>query len=155
MKAALLTLVAGIVFLLDPAFSLGSGRHFEFGESEIRTALAGTWTVKLEHHAPLELHIEMKQVQRKPTTGFVRDAGACGSRTLIRSADACVDLTRVPLRVVVENHPKMVATGELAVLGLAWRVGQLDLEVDGVQVRATIAIDGRVVHGGDVVTHHL
>lgn len=101
-------LPAAIAFLLNPsACSDNSEPQYQYGAEEMRAAVEGTWDLALKldtgETATLALTIE----QAKATASAPKDTGpellraahACGTRTLIASADACADSSEMPLKV--------------------------------------------------------
>src|SRR4029077_14140554 len=79
-------------------------------------------------------------------TALVRPAMACGSRTLFKSAGACVDLSQMPLTGQVidgeEAQRSMKVDGELMVAGLSFTQGDLTIRVGCRSLHAQLSRDG-------------
>jgi hypothetical protein len=99
------------VFFLDPSFACGpsSGSEYRFDATEMRSAVEGSWSFSIAPDgggAPVQVTVKMEQAAGTPTAaagrrgrGLVRAAQACGTRTLVKSASACTDVTEMPLTV--------------------------------------------------------
>jgi hypothetical protein len=108
-KGSLLALVFGFSFVVNPAFLSGCGavRSFEFGEAEV-VALLGDESLTREHRfqqrgeeyvltITLTQQAGRDQSKSALVETVVRNAHACGQRTFLRSAAACLDVTEVPV----------------------------------------------------------
>ena len=104
----ILPTVALAVFLVNPGFACSDEPAFTFGATEMRAAVAGDWslTITPAGGSALEVTIHLDQAAapattavRVPGASLVRAAHACGTRTLVKSADACIDRTEMPLAV--------------------------------------------------------
>jgi hypothetical protein len=71
---------------------------------------------------------------------LVRAADACGGRSLVKPAGACLDTTTMPLevRLAAAGAAPPVGAGELYVFGTQFRNGQLELEVGDIHVKAVV-----------------
>lgn len=137
-------------FVLNPAFVGGCSRapKFEFGEQDLVRLLAtvnGRTFTFTSGAVDYELTFTLQQqegVDLERTTlrapSVMRDARACGQRTFLRSAHACLDETIMPLQAEVTLRARGAAgaktiwdgrrtSGQLVVIGL--RIGQTMLEV--------------------------
>lgn len=127
---------------------------YTFGIAEVRTAVDGAWSLSLPatEAQPARTIALRLAVAAGPThtsaasPGLVPRAYACGSRTLVASAAACIDSTQVPLTVTLVDGDDTPAKGALDIYGLRFDAGQLALELGGETVSAVLAPDGTASH---------
>jgi hypothetical protein len=159
-----LCLLGLAVFLLNPsACDSGDGGGFQYGASEMRAVVEGTWQIDLAPMAgaPTTLEVQLTQghgtlqaAARSRATGgdrrLVRAAAACGTRTLVRSAAACLDVTEMPLAVLVLEGDEALrsapANGTFSVIGLTFVSGQLSLTI------GPYVLSGDISSGGEVMS---
>jgi hypothetical protein len=149
-KHLLVGLIALAALVLNPWFGVTATR-FEFGADEMRTAVEGTWqlTVSPPGEAPHTVTFTItqgsKEVDRHAARELIRSAHACGDRSLVREAAACMEATRMPLQVSRTEKPTQ---GELTVYGTTFKSAQLDLTNVGEHtpwLYAQLAPDGSVL----------
>ncbi|HSK02189.1 MAG TPA: hypothetical protein VK932_13145 [Kofleriaceae bacterium] len=138
-------LASSVVFLavlvLTPYFLFASPADFTFGEREVRAAVEGRWTLKLpERELELAVELARKPARASRDGAWIRPAAACKHRTLVRSAEACLDTTKVELLVKVAGAAP--ARGELLVIGKSFRLAKLRFEVGGQPVYARLSSAG-------------
>ncbi len=81
-----------------PVFTDTSGTGFQFGEPEMRAAVEGTWTLEVPQTGatPRALTFAIQRAgapaRASLDPGWIRSAAACGNRTFIKSAEACLDV---------------------------------------------------------------
>lgn len=166
-------LPALVAFILNPsACSQASDPEFQYGAEELRAAVEGTWdlTLTADSGATAALALTFKQGAaagharndqfRGPV--LLREAHACGTRTLIKSAAACVDATDMPLDVAFESGDTALdgatlwdeargassLAGNFRVYSLIFTQGELDLTLGDVRVTAQLRDDGTVTSAG-------
>ena len=84
-------------------------------------------------------------VGRSPHRTFVRSAYACGGRTLVRSAGACLDESKMPLDVsFVSGEPSLgtMLSGTFMVPSTIFDYGDLTVTVGPYQITAHVNSDG-------------
>lgn len=140
-------------FFLNPNLACSPGEpEFQYGATEMRAAVEGDWAFTLtpSSGAPVEVTVHVEQAaslvsSRVPTRGgtLVRSAQACGTRTLIKGAEACLDATQMPLTVAyVAGDPSFATPGSrlsggFTAIGLTFTGGFLTLTLgpyDGIEV---------------------
>jgi hypothetical protein len=148
MHKLLIGLVAGAigvaVLVLDPFLP---GWAFQFGEPEMRAAVEGTWKLTLDHGRAATFTLrEASAPTQHAARSLVRPAAACGHRTLVRSAEACMDLSEMTLEVkmIASTLPDEEPRGRLLVAGLSFNGGELDLSLGGESIHARLAPDGTI-----------
>jgi hypothetical protein len=148
-------LVSSVVLLatllITPYFLFASPGGFTFGEREVRAAVEGRWTLKLpERELELALELARKPARASHDGAWIRPAAACKHRTLVRSAEACLDTTDVELIVKVAGAGP--ARGELHIIGKSFQRARLRFEVGGKPVYAKLSSAGEAteVQVGDV-----
>lgn len=153
--------LALLAFFLNPGIACVSSEEpdFKYGEAEMKAAVEGTWVLTLRASdgtlSETTLQIAQSgaaQAMMSPSgsgsqrTGVIRSAAACGSRTFVKSAGACMDTSVMPLEVaLVGSSPgfeNALLTGKLYVDGLTFTHGRLSLELADALVGLTIAPDG-------------
>jgi len=150
-------------FLLNPNLACGVGEpEFHFGATEMRAAFEGDWTFTFTPadgaSTQVTLHLAqaaMPIASRVPGDGggLIRSAQACGTRTLIKGAGACIDSTQMPLTVTYEaGDPSFAApearlSGNFTVYGLEFTGGTLRLGLEplgSVELEVDLNADGSV-----------
>lgn len=163
----LVWLIASEAFFLSPWLACGSdpADAFQYGDVEMRTAVVGTWdlAMALTSGDQTSVTIGLDQATTAqalsgplPTIGhprsLVRPAAACGQRTLLKSAAACVSITSMPLVGVFVAGATTYSTttiyGELTVAGLQFATGQLSISLgDGTRITAPVSSGGKASPG--------
>ncbi len=148
-KWLVLAVVAGAVLVISP-FGL-FGPRFNYGGDEMRAAVVGRWRATVSGRE-YDLTIDQatdRDLTRVESHGWVPTAGACGSRSLIKEAGACMDDTRMPL--IVADAEGRLARGEFSVMGRDFHGGQLEIYSDDSArpsffLEATLDEHGNVEH---------
>lgn len=152
----LLWLIPIAVFVLNPGFACSDEPQFQYGAAEMRAAVEGDWTFTITPEGgtaiAVTVHLEQAATSGATTTSrpqeraLVRAAHACGTRTLVKSAAACVDVSEMPLAVTYVSGDASFATammsGGFSVLGLTFGSGMLSLNLGSFQIRAQVGADG-------------
>jgi hypothetical protein len=153
--------LALLTFFLNPGVACTSSEEptFTFGEAEMRAAVEGTWLLTLRSSdgsfsdTTLQIAESSKAQAFRTTTpsghyrtGVIRSASACGSRTFVKSAGACTDLSDMPLDVTfVSGNPRFqnaLLSGRFLVGDLTFVRGMMNLGLGDVSLGATVAPDG-------------
>jgi hypothetical protein len=153
--------LALLTFFLNPGIACVSSDEpdFKYGEAEMKAAVEGTWLLTLRGTDGTVSETTLQIVQSgtaqammSPSgsgshrTGVIRAAAACGSRTFVKSAGACMDMSDMPLDVAfVSGDPRFqgaALSGSLRISSLIFTRGQLSLELADERLGATIAPDG-------------
>jgi hypothetical protein len=153
-KKALVLVLGLAALILNPiaACSLFEP-SFNFGAAEMRAAVEGTWTITAPataDHPAMEYTVRIAQgdAAARPdlaSLGLVAPAAACGSRSFVRPAAACIDATRMPLDIQIVKGPStQPSSGKMVVLGTSFKSAGLDLVVDGVALRGQVSPKGVV-----------
>jgi hypothetical protein len=155
MRRCLFLALAFVGFLVNPSVgcSPGSdGTKFHYGAPEMKAAVEGTWELGLSDSSKVTLTIA--QGEGAPTTtaqgslGLVRPAMACDDRTLVKSANACVDTTFMPLDVaVVDVDPAFSQSethGTFITSGTEFNGGSLNLTLGALSIMAAVTPEGTV-----------
>lgn len=151
-RIGLFTVVGLAVLVLNPVFGVLAGPNF--GADELRAAVEGTWrlTVRGEGGAARTVTFRLTQGsevegEHASAHGLIRPAGACGQRTLVRSAGACMDVTRMPLEVTLiadGGERRQAKAGELWVIGTRFEGAGLEVRVAELRVSASLSPAGDV-----------
>jgi len=160
MKTLLFATVGVIALIVNPFFACDrdDDDEFHYTVADMRAAVEGTWRLRLppEHGMPArDVRFSIAQgdephQQARRSDGFVQQASACEYRSFVRSAAACSDESHMPLdvKLLAGVTPTRYMTGHLVVWGTVFYVGQLDLDVGGVEVTAWITPTGVATHLG-------
>jgi hypothetical protein len=138
--------------VLSPFAACSLEPPWEFGAREMRAAVEGTWTIRspADPDTPGREYTVIITQSDEPrraaasTRGWslVAPASACGSRSFVRTASACVDGSSMPLDVQLVDGRMSLSSGDLVVLGRSFHSGRLEATVDGLPLRATISPGG-------------
>jgi len=144
-------------FFLNPAFACTSEDDFQYGAAEMKAAVEGEWTFTITPAGgtPVQAHVELAQsaharatAARTRSTSLVRSAYACGTRTLIAGAAACLPSTTMPLDVTfIDGDPSLAGaslSGAFSVLALTFEQGELYLVLGSYQLLVGVNSDGSV-----------
>jgi len=150
----LIWLIPLAAFFLNPSFACTDEPQFQYGAEEMRAAVAGDWSVTITPDGgtatQVTVHIDQSATaataSRAPARAIVRAAQACGTRTLVKPAGACIDLSEMPLDVTYvsgdASFTSAALSGEFAVLGLAFVTGDLSLILGPYRILARVNADG-------------
>jgi hypothetical protein len=166
---------ATAAFLLNPNACSSPDPEYQYGEIEMRAAVEGTWdvTVTTPEGTTAEFSVLLKQgTAFGPTAssrgatprsgkGFlgVREAKACGTRSFVAPAEACIDSSEMPLTVqflegdtALGNTPiwdgsggTTALFGSFTVHSLIFQQGYLSLTLGSVKLNADVREDGTVL----------
>jgi len=160
-------------FLLNPAAcSAPAESQYQYGAEELRAALEGSWNIAIRADGGsfAALTVELEQARsshreaksnshewnRSGAPSLMRVAHACGTRTLIASASACIDSTEMPLAVTFQGGDRRLGDavlwedggdpssleGHFRVDSLVFDSGSLYLTLGDVRVQAIIDSQG-------------
>jgi hypothetical protein len=146
------TVVGLAVLVLSPMVDLIPRPNF--GADELRAAVEGTWQLTVRGEDGTARTVTFRLVQGSEVEGghasahaLIRPAAACGRRTLVRSAGACKDTTRMPLevtRIADGGERREAEAGELMVFGTRFDHALLSVRVAELQVSASVTPAGEV-----------
>jgi hypothetical protein len=145
-------------FFLNPAFACGPAEpEYHFGAAEMSFAVEGNWTFAIAPQGGAALptvtvHLEQASsadggatASRSTRRSLIRAAHACGGRTLVKSAAACIDITRMPLVVSVVSGDATFSqtppTGDFSVYGYDFSQGILGLKVGSYELQIDVFAD--------------
>jgi hypothetical protein len=127
--------------VLNPFYACTRERIYTFSAEDMKRAVEGTWTLALgDRHYILHLSQASAVSQPHASRGLVDEAHACGKRTLVSSAHACLDISEMPLSVEISGD---TSQGVFMVHGSRFREGHLLLSIAGQDLTAFVAPDGR------------
>jgi hypothetical protein len=152
------------LFFLNPSFACGPAEpEFRYGATEMRAAVEGNWSFTIMPEGasgPIQVTVNVAQAAaspggqaQAPWRGLVRPAYACGSRTLVKSASACIDVTTMPLAVTYvlgdASFASAPMSGTFEVMGTEFQTAastMLELVLGDYRVRAQVSPDRTVVN---------
>lgn len=152
--------IAGAVFFLNPFLACGGDPDFQYGPTEMRAAVEGTWDLDLlfsngEQRAVTitirqsETAMQAAAATNTPGQGrraWIRPAAACGTRTLVRGAAACLDVSQMPLDVAFvsgdESYRSISMRGDFSIYSLVFTQGQLALLIGNTRIDGVVSPDG-------------
>jgi hypothetical protein len=143
-------------FFLNPTFACGPAEaEYQYGASEMRAAVEGTWSFSLTpvDGPPTQVTVRLEQAPTAPASmarasgrALVRAAQACGTRTLVKSAGACDDISQMPLVVTYVSGDSAFSTAPLSgnfnVYSTVFTSGELQLKVGSYQISSQVNADG-------------
>ena len=144
MRARLAVAAVGLAALvLNPSYACLGDREpaYAFTAADMKSAVEGTWTLAIAgRHYILHVAQAAEIAQTHASRALVGEAHACGKRTLVRSAHACLDTSEMPL--VVELSGERTSDGMFSIHGTTFREGQLVIRVAGQDVFARVTPEG-------------
>ena len=127
--------------ILNPFYACSMIEGYSYGAKDMRAAVEGTWTLTTERRS---YTFQVKQGKHDPkrhsSRSMISSAHACGTRTLVASASACIDESLMPVVVTLEGT---TTDGVFAVFGTTFTEGTLRIDVAGQNVDATVTPDGK------------
>lgn len=146
----IVTVLIAIV-ALNPMFGCD---RFSYNETDMKRVIEGHWKLTLENR-DLEMTIRESRMAKRHASrdGMFNSAGACGSRSFVNTADACIDDTEMAVDVAIGT---VVNHGTFRVFGTSFERGTLEVEVDRIYVSAHFDSHGDVLdvlatdHGNQV-----
>ena len=142
MRSVLVGVVALTALLLNPFYACSDLFGPDFGATEMRAAVEGTWRVTLPDRTVTIRVVQGGKAEQQSAASLIRPAVACGHRTFVKSAEACMDVSELPLEVTeLGNAARSV--GRFMVFGTSFRIGELVLDLGTTHVRAMVAPDGK------------
>jgi hypothetical protein len=163
----LLWLVPIAAFFLNPNLGcVGPDEpQFQYGAAEMLAAIAGNWTFTITPNGgtATAMTVQFDEADNVPGAtaqasgrSLIRAAHACGSRTLVKSAGACEDISSMPLAITfVSGDPSLMnapLSADFIVFGTTFQGGSLELWVGSYQVEASLLRDGTVMNTSLYVT---
>ncbi len=150
LKVIVVAVIGGGVLTLNPWFGV-TADVFQFEAPEVLAAVEGTWQLGIAASDGSPRTIRFTLAQDRPVTpphaarGLVRSAAACGRRTLVKSASACIDITEVPLEVVwlAEAGPARQDPATFFVEGKRFHGGHFTATIGDLALSAEITPDGK------------
>ncbi len=118
----------------------------------MRSAIEGTWKVTVHATATTPAHDIVLSIsqsaaprpQHSQRRGLVSDAAACQTRSLVRSAGACADISEMPLDVTLLAGGA-ARKGMFMVPGLTFQFGLLEATLGAVTVMAKVSPSGAII----------
>ena len=152
-------LLSAAFFFLNPNLACGPDEPaFRYGATEMRQAVEGDWALTITPAGDPALHVVVHVAQASSASvsltpaapsRLVRSAHACGTRTLVRGAAACLDVSQMPLAVSYVSGDSSFASasmsGGFTVVGLAFNSGEIELKVGPYQILSQVTADGTLV----------
>ena len=133
--------------------------QFQYGAAEMQAAIAGTWTFSITPNGgpTTAVTVQLEEADKVPVAtsqpsarSLIRAAHACGSRTLVKSAGACIDVSSMPLTITfVSGDPSLMnapLSGAFRVSGTTFQSGLLDVTIGPYQISASVLPDGTVMN---------
>jgi hypothetical protein len=116
--------------------------HFDYSEADMKKAIEGQWKLTIDHRE-LEMSVrEAKSVKRHASNGIVNSAAACGTRSFMNTAEACIDASSMDVEIVIAG---VTSHGTFRVFSTSFERGLLETEVDGVWLDADVDSLGQVL----------
>jgi hypothetical protein len=152
----LLWLAPVAAFLLNPNLACSDEPQFQYGAAEMRAAVEGDWslTITPDGGTAMQVTVHVEQAptatgataSRRASRAFVRAAHACGTRTLVKGAGACIDQSEMPLAVTYVAGDAAFSTammsGQFLVRSLVFTNGELHLKLGDFQIVVQVNADG-------------
>jgi hypothetical protein len=153
-KLGAMVVIGFAVLVVTPYFLFREAvaDKFEYGEAEMRAAVEGTWRIDLvsAEGQARTISFTIQQATAAGTKhssrerGWIRQASACSHRGFIKSAEACIDVSEMALKVTVSGDGGARTSGTLRVMGRSFRQAQLSLQLGDASIDAEISKTGEV-----------
>jgi hypothetical protein len=141
MKKLIGVAIIVVLVAVNPMFRMVV-HDYSYSETDMRHAVEGTWTLTPEHRAPIHFTATERSMHAA-REGLIRSAGACGERSFVHTAGACMDFSTLDLAIASTDIP--IHQGTFHVYDLDFHFGILELDANqSFQLSANVAPDGRV-----------
>lgn len=141
MRKHLVTGALGLAALiLNPFYACNPfAPSYTYSAKEMKAAVEGTWTLTTEGRSYV-FHVKQgNRARQHSSRSMIPSAQACGTRTLVASASACIDSSDMPVVVTLEGE---TTDGMFTVHGTTFHRGNLVIEVADYLVEASVTPDG-------------
>jgi hypothetical protein len=140
------------VLLLHPMAGCERIAGYDYGAKEMKAAVAGTWTVKTKTGREVTFKVDVGEAERHSSRGWIQSASACSHRSMVSTAEACIDSTDMKLMVIVASGDTPVEA-TFRVHGMRFTRGQLSVTIGTEYVSAEVSPRGSVIesYNGEVV----
>ena len=125
MKKLIGVAIVVLLVAVNPMFRMVTGTGYSYGEPEMRRAVEGTWTLTPEHGAAIHFTV-VERGRHVPREGLIRSAGACGDRSFVHTADACMDTSS--LELAITSADSRLDRGRFHVFAYDFEFGVLELD---------------------------
>ena len=149
MTKTLVFAVFGLTALIVNPF-FGCDEHepsYSYDAADMRIAIEGTWKLHVAGKPEVTLTIRQsdKAERHAMRATLVRSASACGTRSLVRNAGACMDISEMPLEIKIAGMTtKRPPTGTFVVPAPYFDIGLLDIQLDDRELSAHVSPSGTV-----------
>lgn len=145
-------LLFAAALLFNPMAGCERIAGYDYGAKEMKAAVAGTWTVKTKTGREVTFEVDTGEAKRHSSRGWIRSASACSHRSMLSTAEACIDSTEMKLKVIVASGDTPIEA-TFRVHGMHFTRGELSLTVGSEYVSAQVSPRGSVVeaYNGEVV----
>ncbi|HTL38737.1 MAG TPA: hypothetical protein VL326_36650 [Kofleriaceae bacterium] len=146
-------LLFAAVLLLNPISGCEYFAGYDYGAKEMKAAVAGTWTVKTKNGHEVTFKVDVGDAKRHSSRGWIPSAAACSHRSMISTAEACMDVTEMKLTLVaVEGDAPTEA--RFGVYSTHFTQGELSMRIGDEYVSAQVSPTGKVLDDGDATVVH-
>ena len=146
-RTFVLSCIGLTALVVNPFFACDPEPSFDYGELEMRAAVEGTWKLTIPdanapaHVIALTVHEASGLQQHAERDGVFHLASACGTRSFIRNAGACMDVSEMKLEVTADAVE--VKHAKFMVLSTTFERGLLELTLpSGTTVSGRISPTG-------------
>jgi hypothetical protein len=141
MKKLIGVAIIVVLVAVNPMFRMFV-HDYSYSETDMRRAVEGAWTLTPAHGAPIHFTATERSMHAT-REGLIRSAGACGERSFVHTAGACMDFSTLDLAIASTDIKVEQATFQ--VFGLDFAKGELELRGGKqLQLRARITPAGIV-----------
>ena len=145
-----------LAFVLNPGFACSPNSDdpgFTYGEKEMLSTVQGPWRVTIDKgNGPVSFTLLVDQAAsasarlEKQGRAFIRSAHACGTRTFVKGAAACIDMSEMPLAVTFTSgdttYKDIAYAGTFRVTSLNFTQGDLQFNFGTDWINANLLRDG-------------
>ena len=147
-RTFVLSCIGLTALVVNPFFACDRQPSFDYGEAEMRAAIEGTWKFAIRdpkgpvHEIALTIREKANGTeQHADRDGVFHMASACGTRTFVRSAGACMDVSEMKLDVTADAV--RVEGGFFMVVSTSFDRGELELKLpSGLLIEAHVSRTG-------------
>lgn len=145
-------LLFAAALVLNPIAGCEYLTSYEYGAREMKAAVAGTWTVKTKAGREVTFKVDVGKAERHSSHGWIHSASACSHRSMVSTAEACIDSTEMKLKLIVASGD-VPTEATFRVHGTHFSQGELSMMIGTEYVAAQVSPTGKVLgtYNGELV----
>jgi hypothetical protein len=137
-------LLFAAALLLNPVSGCEYLAGYDYGAKEMKAAVAGSWKVTTKDGHEVTFKVDVGDAHRHSSRGWIQSAAACSHRSMVSTAEACMDITEMKLTLIAVEG-ELPTEAKFGVYSNHFGQGQLSMRIGDEYVSARVAPTGKVI----------